>query len=252
MHKKLPYSCDFQLQSICPCARAGCRTTEFQNTHGRATAGHLSAIKVGFRAVVMWSWSPSVFKAFTPVSPMNYRTLGPSPGRPLICLHFYSSHQFAEATLTNIELMAEHLRFKTFPTSPRCLYEKNQHAHCNILNSTDQFEMKCKSTSGEVRGKGLALAETLCEHRFLQKYTVKTQFKKKIGHRHHFTFPFNQPESQSCPQSHTRFPCILFESWSSANLRNSTGISTLNSVFFCFAWAAALNRNRGAKSGTKS
>lgn len=192
MHKKLPYSCDFQLQSICPCARAGCRTTEFQNTHGRATAGHLSAIKVGFRAVVMWSWSPSVFKAFTPVSPMNYRTLGPSPRRPLICLHFYSSHQFAEATLTNIELMAEHLRFKTFPTSPRCLYEKNQHAHCNILNSTDQFEMKCKSTSGEVRGKGLALAETLCEHRFLQKYTVKTQFKKKIGHRHHFTFPFNQ------------------------------------------------------------
>ena len=163
-------------KAYAPAPGRDCRTTEFQNTHGRTTAGHLSAIKVGFRAVVMWSWSPSVFKAFTPVSPMNYRTLGPSPGRPLICLHFYSSHQFAEATLTNSELMAASKHFLQAPDA----YMKKKHVHCNIFNSTDQFEMKCKRPSGEVRGKGLALTETLCEHRFLQKYRVKSQFKTKI------------------------------------------------------------------------
>lgn len=140
MQKVFPYSCDLQLQSICHCTRVGCWTTEFKNTHGGTTAGHLSAVKVGFRTVVMWRCEPLCFQSFTPVSQMNYRTLGPLPGCPVICLHFYSSHQFAEATLTNSELMAEHLRFKTFPTSTRCVYEKS--IASTVIYSTTQINLR--------------------------------------------------------------------------------------------------------------
>lgn len=38
---------------------------EFHITHGGAVAGHLSAIKVSFRAAVMWNYAPLCSQSFT-------------------------------------------------------------------------------------------------------------------------------------------------------------------------------------------
>lgn len=126
--------------------------------------------------------------------------------------------------MTSNELMAEHLLFKTFPTRTRCIYEKKHHIHCNIFSNTDQFQIKCKRPSGEVCGKSLALGGTQCEHRFLQKYTVK------------ISSPFCLSACKAkIVFSHTpHFPYVFTESQSSANLCKFTGISTLNSSFLCF------------------
>lgn len=175
------YSCDLQLQSICLCTRVGWWTTEFQNTHGGTVVGHLSAIKVGFKVVVMWSCEPLCFQSFTPVSQMNYRTLGPMPGCPLICWHFYSSHQFAEATLTNSKLMAEHLCFKTFPTSTRCLYEKN--ITSTLMYSTTQINLRWSARDhlGQCVVKDWLWEKHM---RFPQSYTVKIPFNCIWHHRY--------------------------------------------------------------------
>lgn len=140
------------------------------------------------------------------------------PGRPLICLHFYSSHQFAEATLTNSELMAEHLRFKTFPTSSRCLYEKN--ITSAVVYSTAHIHLRWSAR--DHLGKCV---------RFLQKYTVKIQFNyiQVAG----ISAPLAARKAKTVFSHTPRFPYALFGSQSSANLCNSTGISTLNSFFLC-------------------
>lgn len=90
--------------------------------------------------------------------------------------------------------------------------------------------MKCKRPSGEVCGKGLALRK-LCEHRFLQNYTVKNQFNyiQVTG----ISAPLSACKAKIVFSHMPHFPYVLFESQSSANLCNSTGISTLNSFFLC-------------------
>lgn len=78
------------------------------------------------------------FQCFTPASVVNYRTLGPLPGCPLICLYFYSSYQFAGATLTNSKRLAERVHFKTFL---RCLCGMRQ--TMAVTHSTKQTSLRC-------------------------------------------------------------------------------------------------------------
>lgn len=144
-----------QLQSTCLWTRVGFWTTEIQNTHGRRS---FISRKSGLRAVVMWSCEPFRFQSFAPVSEMNNRTLSPLPGHPLICLHFYSSHQFPEATLTSSKVMAEHLCFKTFRMSTRCLYEKKYHIHWYIQQHRSVWE-EVAECMWETVWKGLTLSE---------------------------------------------------------------------------------------------
>lgn len=59
-----------------------------KNTHGGATLGSFLHRKRGLLS-------------YTAVSQMTRRTLGSLPGRPLICLYFYSSYQFPEVTVTD-------------------------------------------------------------------------------------------------------------------------------------------------------
>lgn len=152
-----------QLQSTCLWTRVGFWTTEIQNTHGRRS---FISRKSGLRAVVMWSCEPFRFQSFAPVSEMNNRTLSPLPGHPLICLHFYSSHQFPEATLTSSKVMAEHLCFKTFRMSTRCLYEKKI-SHPLIYSAT-QISLR---GSGRVH-VGNCVKRFDFERRFLHNYKI--------------------------------------------------------------------------------
>lgn len=193
---------------------------EFHITHGRTMAGHLSAIKVSFRAVVMWNYEPLSFQSFTLASQMNRRTLGPMPGCPLICLNFYSSHQFAEATLTNAELMAEHLHFKTVLTSTMWLDEKN--ITSGVIYSTTLINVRW--SEGEYLGKCVQMLGFWGNLMGTQQRTSSTKNRSHVVNVPFCLSPYKDPF-----QSHCTFPVRH----TSAHHCNSTGISTLNSFFLC-------------------
>ena len=173
---------------------------------------------------------------------MNYRTLGPAPGRPLICSHFYSSHQFAEATLTNSELMAEHLRFKTFPMDTRCLHGKN--IPPALMCSTDRLEMKSRGASGEVCGEGSA-GNTMWTHiapQLLCKYPEVT------GDRASFCSSAHGAKINSGHASHFLY-CTSYLSHLPTCGALQASPPRIPSSCVC---TETSNRNRGAGSGTKT